>query len=117
MFGEVKFAVVARMAMELAVSRRLAELSGISAAANYDFYADHIVMRLRATLLRQKSVEATENVPLNWWEAFKERWLPWTTVKYRTIETRVTRMCPHIKVPENRSHVEFLFAGVATNGM
>lgn len=66
---------------------------------------------------KQQEVEHTEiTYPIDWFEAFKERWLPvWLLkkypVKYQThkIVTKITKICPHLDVPNDvQSHLVWL---------
>jgi len=62
-----------------------------------------------------------EKYPFDWYEAFKERWFPkWLLAKkpvvYKTVKTtivekhvtRITKLCPHVKVPKEQDHYKWL---------
>lgn len=64
-----------------------------------------------------KSVEETVNVPVSWWDAFKEEHFPKFLkkrfpVKWRTINVVVKHyhVCPHLNYKTNRPHITFLSA-------
>jgi len=90
-----------------------------------DFIIEALVFKLVATLtgkkhlLDQQTVTVSVEIAADWWQAVRQRWAPvwWLMrwpVKMRTVSksetwTRaVTKMCPHLAVPGNRPHVEFL---------
>ena len=102
-----------------------------------DYMIREIVYELNATILGKRHTvdhrtvtvtaiaTAAVDIPSDWWQAVRQRWAPswWLKrwpVKLRTVsdtkrETKsetiareVLKTCPHIRVPEQRRHVEFL---------
>lgn len=66
----------------------------------------------------ESQVVATTNYPADWWEAFKEHWLPsWWLLKHpirrTTVSTTVRKMamCPHLFDGRREEHVRFLQVG------
>ena len=69
----------------------------------------------------RKKEQRTFAWPRDWWQAFRQRWLPawwlrrWPvqmhveiTVREDVTEIHETRVCPHVHVPEQRSHLYFV---------
>lgn len=105
----------------------------VEAAAWVDLAARDLVAQLEVFLVKGKTTSggASETVsyPADWWQAFKARWfdyrtLRWLLRKYPVrmtevkVQTRyeVTRVCPHIPIPQDaarnrRYRVEFLTDG------
>lgn len=87
--------------------------------ARLDHLSRHLVMRLTSFLLAGKeyrSVGQTVGVPADWWQAFRERWLPgWWLRRYPvkmcwvTETVVVRRVCPHVNVKTTpEPHVTWL---------
>lgn len=75
----------------------------------------HMLCEIRARAIKGKTVHEKVEVPADWWQHLKQRWFPaWALRRWparmRTIDVRVTRLCPHIKLDErNRSHEHIVF--------
>lgn len=71
---------------------------------------DRIVVSVSWYMTSQEEpvIESVTEVPRDWWEAFKERWLPFFRVRYRTIVTKyVIRRMSHDK-PARGDDIEIL---------
>lgn len=83
-----------------------------------DIARDLWTIRFQAEFLRahgKAQVEKREAVPLDWWQAVRQRWCPgwWLDrhpVKMRVIEVRVTHqhLCPHVETHDRAAHYHFL---------
>lgn len=102
----------------------------IDASAMIDQMSRSLVAELTVFMLkgRTSTGSATESVtfPADWWQVFKERWFKyrltrWLTrrypVRYTTVKVpthyEITRVCPHVPIPQDaaknrRLCVEFL---------
>ena len=85
-------------------------------------FVDRIFIQIRKSLLVNKVHSMPGEyvkVPLDWKEAFKERWFPLRLkkrypVRYRDIEVVINnyRVCPHIAIPDSSMtevHFDYLF--------
>lgn len=85
-------------------------------ATHLDMVADALVVQLIKYIpaMADERLVVHEKWPLNWWEAFKERWLqwlPWVKIQYRQIDIERTiykAVCPHLSLEPHTRHVEFL---------
>jgi hypothetical protein len=65
---------------------------------------------------KEEVVTKKTKVPASWWDAVKERFIPWAGVKYREIPTvtNITRICPHLPTghygedKDYTKHIEFI---------
>ena len=51
--------------------------------------------------------------PADWYQAFKQRWFPRWALKrtpVRMTKVHLARFCPHVAVPDNRTHTDWLKA-------
>lgn len=85
-----------------------------------DEVARTMVVRLETYLhvMGEDQIRIFEKHPSNWWEHFKERWLPkWALLRWPVdykvidiIEQRYERVCPHIQDKGQDSHLRWLCA-------
>lgn len=96
-------------------------LREINISSYIEQISNDIVLRVEGFLFSKTHKETivfdTVKVPVDWWEAVKERFFPMFLIlrypiKYRTIQTviknNITRTCPHLNIASSREHVEFL---------
>ncbi len=75
---------------------------------------DVIVRMEKICLSGKEKIIKEMQYPRDWWQAFRERWLPkwWLRlypVQYKKVVTReIIKMCPHLAVPDGKPHVMFL---------
>jgi hypothetical protein len=98
--------------LTVAVSTRMRkELVGeLKAYQIEDLMADQLYISLRYFIYGQDEKEVLAcQVPANWWEHFKERWLPWLKVKYKKygLSARVVYPMLDIGLPKEK-HVVML---------
>ena len=108
---------VEKLAVAHSIDRNMAT-SSVELAAYEDESLGHICLTLYKSLVSSKDEEFRASymeVPLDWWEHFKERWFParalkrWPVKMQRIkVATYLRRMCPHLDVPEKHKHIEFL---------
>lgn len=84
-----------------------------------------VVFKLLGKKWDEEIVQSTEVIefkaPLDWWQAFRERWFPRWWLRRHPVRYRVERrevlkrvtvhrynVCPHIKVQDNTPHVAWL---------
>lgn len=94
-------------------------LSTVDIESFYRWEAKELVVRFTQWLYgtHPTTISIHEKYPKDWWEAFKERWLPqWflkrVPVQYKHIDverTIYTKVCPHIE-NERATHLEWLVA-------
>ena len=97
----------------MCISNKLIAHSNLKLGAFSDHVADSLMLDLKAILLGCKvseSVVKKERIPKTWWDAVKIRWMPWLGVEYRDIPifTEHWHVCPHINLPPNTHHFNFL---------
>ena len=121
-FGEIPFMgkregfQVWKAACELALQKELFTQGIGSAEPVVLESARSLVLRVAMWGVGRTDPGERIKVPLTWWDHFKERNFPgwalrrWPVV-YREIVVRWTRVCPHMKVPKDRDHLEFLVRG------
>lgn len=78
-----------------------------------DWIADNIVYQLRGYMAAQAGGTVEFRAPADWWEAFKERWLPrWALrrwpIRYREERYQAFRYLPAIALPDNATRMEFI---------
>ena len=86
-----------------------------------DINTQRLVGQLVSYVLGVKKHESQfEQVPRDWWQHFRQRWMPefWLRrhpVRMRLIEKTVIweRICPHTRVPQESTHLRWL-AGTAS---
>lgn len=68
--------------------------------------------------LREERIQASWKYPLDWWEAFKDRWFPqwlrqWFPVKWvvEAIDEPRYNVCTHLISDPAKSHLQFLANG------
>lgn len=75
-----------------------------------------LLCEIRERHIKGKTVHEKIEVPADWWQHVKQRWFPaWALRRWpartRTIDVRVTRICPHIKIDDctpSYGHIQFL---------
>ncbi len=95
-------------------------MGGVGNAVRYT--AEHMVLELYKTVIAGESHEEEQiiswlDVPIDWWQHFKRDWFPdWLSklcpVRYfqhTTTQIKRYQICPHINIPDQRQHIEFLF--------
>jgi len=69
--------------------------------------------------MSEKRIRVHRKWPKDWWHAFKDRWFPafllrrWP-VQYEEIdidEVKFSRVCPHVRIPDEKVHLEWLANG------
>ena len=68
-----------------------------------DRFADHIVFQIKNYFWGEKSPELIIEYPLNWWQAFKQRWFPqWALKRWPVIlkvhHLNVLTIYPDLKI-------------------
>jgi len=81
-------------------------------------HAQTLSIRLLYSVLGMPDVRHTLSVkyPASGWDSFKLQWFPefmksWFPVKYSEVTDRVQvykTICPHVSIPENMKHFEFM---------
>lgn len=110
--------VTAKIA-SLATTWRLPEfvVSNTEVRTMMDQTVGHLLISLQKKLASNEVVESVRIVeyPSDWWQHLKLRWFPqwavrrWPVVmKREEIETRVTRMCPHLDIGKRDDHLGFI---------
>jgi hypothetical protein len=125
-----------RYAMQRRIGRDVLE-AGINASFHVDViardFARDVVMEFSARMPGKKEKRETSREkerrtfawPRDWWQAFRQRWMPawwlkrWpvqmhveeVVVSENVTEIHETRVCPHVRVPEDRRHLCFV-AGI-----
>lgn len=94
--------------------------SQIETEVYFDNYLNDFIMRVTASVLSNevKNEHSEIKIPETWWDHVKERFFSrWLMVHYRTVTIQTTyRACPHLKIPDDKQHVDFLVYGVTSNG-
>lgn len=78
------------------------------------------ISQTEKTETKEDKETITRECPATWWDHFKMRFFPkWKRnmvseeIVVKTVfTTKVVKICPHIKVPSDSSHFEFLTFGV-----
>jgi hypothetical protein len=68
----------------------------------------------------EENVELYVKYPMDWWEAFKERWFSkWLLVKYPVkykevyiVETKYKAVCPHLIQEDKETHLKWMASTV-----
>lgn len=103
---------------------------GVPISVYVDDMADRIILALttqgpsRKTRSEKRYTTSSQVLswPLDWWQAFRDRWFPswwlrrWpvrmntatVTIQENVQVTEIVHMCPHIRVPDNQRHFQFL---------
>lgn len=125
-FREVVFEKV-RLAAQMHLEPEAFLRNHLTVGVLLDQVSQRLVLDMRSFVLGNKAerVDVEEKWPADWWQAFRERWLPawWLKrhpVKYRmvSIHKDIWRVCPHVdvKCPEGpRVHFQYL-EGKTPNG-
>ena len=97
----------------MCISNKLITAGNLKLSSLPDIASDSLTLTLRAILLGCKvseTVITSVRVPKTWWDAVKIRWAPWLGVEYRDIPifTEHWHVCPHINLPQNTHHFNFL---------
>jgi hypothetical protein len=97
-----------RYAISKAISNKLAMEADIRFLQ--DYFVDQTVMTIVQTIYGKQILEYHDKYPLDWWQAFKERWYPtWAKekwpVKYKYIDYDVRELLPTINIPRHPSHI------------
>ena len=83
-------------------------------ASEVDFHKDPFLKGIMLTITQrifgQQRKLFSEQVPLNWKEAVKDRWLPqwmrkYSPVKYRLIEFDVRELMPSLNIPNRSTYI------------
>lgn len=122
--GTVKGLSFATLKLQRTISRRAIVMTDLSVETYMDYQLDAIVMTLKAQLLAGEFENAsiiTESfyeIPATLWEHVKQVIFPtWLKkrlpVRYRKLPTATYivhryKVCPHIAMPGEATHIEFL---------
>lgn len=94
----------------------------------YESHLRELIYQLDTYMLGlpDERIVVNERWPADWWQAVKERWLPWWLlqfwpVKYRELkidEQKYKAVCPHLDGPRTGECVKFMYnASVAVDDM
>ena len=69
-----------------------------------------VAIRFKCSVAKEILLDEDVKYPANWWEAFKERWLPTFCPKVKYVEYHVTAeaLYPHLSLPENRPYIQVM---------
>ena len=100
--------------------------TNLSVETRFEHVARHLVFQLNAYFAAKEHVEPDEVInhvtiknPATPWQFFKECYFPNAILRYfpvtyviniRPVKLRrvTVKMCPHLQIPERRSHIEFM---------
>ena len=66
----------------------------------FEFTAGQMLLELRGYLLGEKTNETIITYPLDWWEAFKERWFPLWAKKRWPVKRKTHKISFNILYPD-----------------
>ena len=99
-----------------AVSKRMLEnMPGADIYTNIlrAFDSDHLVLEIQAKIAGSPLCDVKEEWPVDWVQAFKERWFPqwlrkWFPVKYKTIHIRASELATKLCLPKDYGPIPFM---------
>lgn len=105
---------------QTAIDQRDAYLSRASIESHIEHERNLLVLQMRSHVhgMTRERITVNERWPTDWWQAFKERWLPkWALdrwpVQYREIhidQPIYLAVCPHIQDQPQGTHLQWMAA-------